>query len=78
MRTYAETAKNAGKQWMTIKWPGVPSRLEKTAKILQVLYHRLMAKKYRDSLTPARKTALQEKLQASEMFKNKKKIYPQS
>ena len=36
----------------------------------------LQCKKYRDSITPEKRNILREKLQASEVFKDKKTLYP--
>ncbi|OCT92843.1 unconventional myosin-Ia [Xenopus laevis] len=45
---------------------------------LMRIFHHWKCKKYRDNLTPQRKTILQDKLCASELFNGKKKCYPAS
>ncbi|NXG40368.1 MYO1A protein, partial [Dromaius novaehollandiae] len=60
-------------------WPPAPYRfLAGTNQELKDIFHRWKCKKYREQLTPQRRALLQAKLCASELFKDKKTLYPKS
>ncbi|XP_032939181.1 unconventional myosin-Ia [Catharus ustulatus] len=60
-------------------WPPAPYRfLDKTNQELKNIFYHWKCKKYRDQLPPSRRTQLQAKLCASELFKDKKTLYPKS
>jgi len=78
LRRIAKIAKDTGKNWRGIEWIKPASHLKETSDYLREVYRRHMARNYRNSLTPARRFTLQEKLEASELFKGKKQSYPDS
>ncbi|EDO49515.1 predicted protein [Nematostella vectensis] len=57
-------------------WPSASPLFRRTNSILKNMYHRWRCMMYRKSLDNGRKAVLREKLQASELFKDKKVIYP--
>lgn len=57
-------------------WPSSSLMFRKTNALLKDIYHSWRCKKYRDSITPEKRNILREKLQASEVFKDKKTLYP--
>ncbi|NWY21407.1 MYO1A protein, partial [Aphelocoma coerulescens] len=60
-------------------WPPAPYRfLDNTNQELKNIFYHWKCKKYRDQLPPARRAQLQAKLCASELFKDKKTLYPKS
>ncbi|NWW22539.1 MYO1A protein, partial [Falcunculus frontatus] len=60
-------------------WPPAPYRfLDDTNQELKNIFYHWKCKKYRDQLPPARRNQLQAKLCASELFKDKKTLYPKS
>ncbi|KAM7028431.1 unconventional myosin-Ia [Acridotheres tristis] len=60
-------------------WPQAPYRfLDKTNQELKNIFYHWKCKKYRDQLPPSRRVQLQAKLCASELFKDKKTLYPKS
>ncbi|NXH62586.1 MYO1A protein, partial [Rhabdornis inornatus] len=60
-------------------WPAAPYRfLDKTNQELKNIFYHWKCKKYRDQLPPSRRAQLQAKLCASELFKDKKTLYPKS
>ncbi|NXN31376.1 MYO1A protein, partial [Nycticryphes semicollaris] len=59
-------------------WPPAPYKfLADANQELRSIFYRWKCKKYREQLTPQRKTLLQTKLRASELFKDKKALYSQ-
>ncbi|GAB0201287.1 unconventional myosin-Ia [Grus japonensis] len=57
-------------------WPPAPYKfLAEANQELRSIFYRWKCKKYREQLTPQRRTLLQAKLCASELFKDKKKLY---
>ncbi|NXB64136.1 MYO1A protein, partial [Struthidea cinerea] len=60
-------------------WPPAPYRfLDDANQELKNIFYHWKCKKYRDQLPPARRAQLQAKLCASELFKDKKTLYPKS
>ncbi|XP_030198600.1 unconventional myosin-Ib isoform X2 [Gadus morhua] len=60
-------------------WPTRPYRFLDTAHTeLRSIFHHWRCKKYRSRFTDERKAVFEEKLQASEIFKDKKALYPSS
>ncbi|XP_056370926.1 unconventional myosin-Ia isoform X2 [Oenanthe melanoleuca] len=60
-------------------WPPAPYRfLDKTNQELKNIFYHWKCKKYRDQLPAPRRAQLQAKLCASELFKDKKTLYPKS
>ncbi|XP_013367673.1 PREDICTED: unconventional myosin-Ib isoform X4 [Chinchilla lanigera] len=60
-------------------WPSRPYLfLDSTHKELKRIFHLWRCKKYRDQFTDQRKLIYEEKLEASELFKDKKALYPSS
>uniref|UniRef100_A0A8C3SZA9 Unconventional myosin-Ia n=1 Tax=Chelydra serpentina TaxID=8475 RepID=A0A8C3SZA9_CHESE len=60
-------------------WPAAPYKfLANTNEELKKIFYLWKCKKYRDRLTPQRKVLLQDKLCASELFKDKKTLYANS
>ncbi|NXO05913.1 MYO1A protein, partial [Oriolus oriolus] len=60
-------------------WPPAPYRfLDDANQELKNIFYHWKCKKYRDELPPARRAQLQAKLCASELFKDKKTLYPES
>ncbi|NXD58709.1 MYO1A protein, partial [Corvus moneduloides] len=60
-------------------WPPAPYQfLDNTNQELKNIFYHWKCKKYRDQLPPARRAQLQAKLCASELFKDKKTLYPKS
>ncbi|XP_074158926.1 unconventional myosin-Ib isoform X1 [Sminthopsis crassicaudata] len=60
-------------------WPARPYLfLDSTHKELKRIFHLWRCKKYRDQFTDQRKLIYEEKLEASELFKDKKALYPSS
>lgn len=57
-------------------WPSSSPMFRKTNSLLKNMYHSWRCKKYRDNISPDRRNILKEKLQASEVFKDKKSLYP--
>lgn len=57
-------------------WPSSSPMFRKTNSLLKNMYHSWRCKKYRDNISPERRNILKEKLQASEVFKDKKSLYP--
>ncbi|XP_015752126.1 PREDICTED: unconventional myosin-Ib-like, partial [Acropora digitifera] len=57
-------------------WPSSSPMFRKTNSVLKNMYHSWRCKKYRDNISPERRNILKEKLQASEVFKDKKSLYP--
>ncbi|XP_064408569.1 unconventional myosin-Ib isoform X1 [Latimeria chalumnae] len=62
---------------MDRKWPSVPYMfLAPTHQELKRIFHLWKCKKYREQITAQRKAMFEEKLYASELFKDKKALYP--
>ncbi|NWW76159.1 MYO1A protein, partial [Climacteris rufus] len=60
-------------------WPPAPYRfLDDANQELKNIFYRWKCKKYWDQLPPSRRAQLQAKLCASELFKDKKTLYPKS
>ncbi|XP_075301937.1 unconventional myosin-Ia isoform X2 [Opisthocomus hoazin] len=60
-------------------WPPAPYKfLANANQELRNIFYRWKCKKYREQLTPQRRALLQAKLCASELFKDKKALYPRS
>ncbi|XP_063281182.1 unconventional myosin-Ia isoform X1 [Prinia subflava] len=60
-------------------WPPAPyGFLDDANRELKNIFYRWKCKKYRDQLPPSRRAQLQAKLRASELFKDKKTLYPKS
>ncbi|NXH41631.1 MYO1A protein, partial [Dicaeum eximium] len=60
-------------------WPPAPYRfLGDANQELKNIFYRWKCKKYREQLAPSRRAQLQAKLCASELFKDKKTLYPKS
>uniref|UniRef100_A0A671V131 Myosin IB n=1 Tax=Sparus aurata TaxID=8175 RepID=A0A671V131_SPAAU len=60
-------------------WPTRPYRfLDGTHKELRRIFHLWRCKKYRSQFTEEKKAVYEEKLEASELFKDKKALYPSS
>uniref|UniRef100_UPI00358E79B1 unconventional myosin-Ib-like isoform X3 n=1 Tax=Myxine glutinosa TaxID=7769 RepID=UPI00358E79B1 len=60
-------------------WPLVPFRLvQSTHEELCKMYHDWRCRVYRSKMTPTQKAIFEEKLCASELFKGKKDIYPET
>ncbi|CAN8207237.1 unnamed protein product [Coccothraustes coccothraustes] len=60
-------------------WPPAPYRfLDDTNQELKNIFYRWKCKKYRDQLPASRRAQLQARLCASELFKDKKTLYPKS
>uniref|UniRef100_A0ABM5ERI0 Unconventional myosin-Ib isoform X4 n=1 Tax=Pogona vitticeps TaxID=103695 RepID=A0ABM5ERI0_9SAUR len=60
-------------------WPARPYLfLDSTHKELKRIFHLWRCKKYRDEFTDQKKAIYEEKLEASELFKDKKALYPAS
>ncbi|NWI37874.1 MYO1A protein, partial [Picathartes gymnocephalus] len=60
-------------------WPPAPYRfLDDANQELKNIFYHWKCKKYRDQLPPSRRAQLQAKLCASELFKDKKTLYPKS
>uniref|UniRef100_A0A8C8S440 Unconventional myosin-Ib n=1 Tax=Pelusios castaneus TaxID=367368 RepID=A0A8C8S440_9SAUR len=60
-------------------WPARPYLfLDSTHKELKRIFHLWRCKKYRDQFTDQQKLIYEEKLEASELFKDKKALYPAS
>lgn len=60
-------------------WPPAPYKfLDDANQELKNIFYHWKCKKYRDQLPPARRAQLQAKLCASELFKDKKTLYPKS
>ncbi|XP_064257290.1 unconventional myosin-Ia isoform X1 [Passer domesticus] len=60
-------------------WPPAPYRfLDNTNQELKNIFYRWKCKKYRDQLPASRRAQLQARLCASELFKDKKTLYPKS
>ncbi|XP_075593978.1 unconventional myosin-Ia isoform X2 [Balearica regulorum gibbericeps] len=60
-------------------WPPAPYKfLAEANQELRSIFYRWKCKKYREQLTPQRRALLQAKLCASELFKDKKKLYSKS
>ncbi|NXK74791.1 MYO1A protein, partial [Amazona guildingii] len=60
-------------------WPPAPYKfLADANQELRSIFYRWKCKKYREELPPQRKALLQTKLCASELFKDKKMLYPKS
>ncbi|XP_045150869.1 unconventional myosin-Ib isoform X2 [Echinops telfairi] len=60
-------------------WPSRPYLfLDSTHKELKRIFHLWRCKKYRDQFTDQKKLVYEEKLEASELFKDKKALYPAS
>ncbi|XP_072598309.1 unconventional myosin-Ib isoform X4 [Vulpes vulpes] len=62
-----------------MNWPSRPYLfLDSTHKELKRIFHLWRCKKYRDQFTDQQKLIYEEKLEASELFKDKKALYPSS
>ncbi|NXR72766.1 MYO1A protein, partial [Pycnonotus jocosus] len=60
-------------------WPPAPYRfLDNANQELKNIFYHWKCKKYRDQLQPSHRAQLQAKLCASELFKDKKSLYPES
>ncbi|XP_054826583.1 unconventional myosin-Ib isoform X3 [Eublepharis macularius] len=60
-------------------WPARPYLfLDSTHKELKRIFHLWRCKKYRDEFTDQKRAVYEEKLEASELFKDKKALYPAS
>ncbi|CAL1536218.1 unnamed protein product [Lymnaea stagnalis] len=59
-------------------WPTPPNRFKSTSEELRKIFHRWRCAKYRSRLDPVTKEKLKEKMIASNLFKDKKEIYPAS
>ncbi|KAJ7375349.1 microtubule motor [Desmophyllum pertusum] len=57
-------------------WPSSSPMFRKTNGLLKDIYHAWRCKKFRDRCPPEKQAILKEKLQASEVFKDKKSSYP--
>ncbi|XP_005925970.2 unconventional myosin-Ib [Haplochromis burtoni] len=61
------------------KWPATPyGFLDGVHTELRKIFHHWRCKKYRDQFTEEKKAVYEEKLEASEIFKDKKALYPSS
>ncbi|XP_053408862.1 unconventional myosin-Ib-like isoform X3 [Mercenaria mercenaria] len=60
------------------KWPSSPKMYKSASDQLQVMHHKWRCRKYRRKLSEAQKYTLREKATASDIFKDKKVIYPES
>ncbi|KAK6970814.1 unconventional myosin-Ib, partial [Biomphalaria glabrata] len=59
-------------------WPKPPNRFKATSEELRKIFHRWRCAQYRKKIDPATKEKLNEKMTASDLFKDKKEIYPAS
>lgn len=57
-------------------WPSSSPMFRKTNTLLKGIHHAWRCKKFRDKVTPDKRKIFKEKLQASEVFKDKKSSYP--
>ena len=71
-------AKALPKNVLDKKWPASPPACKTASTELQAVYYRLMVRKYMQELTEERKQQLQMKLEASELFRDKKSCYEES
>ncbi|XP_076801884.1 unconventional myosin-Ic-like isoform X1 [Clavelina lepadiformis] len=69
---------NIPKNVLDKNWLSPPAALAETAQLLQKLNMRNMVKKYVQNITPESKAAMEEKVLASEIFRQKKKGYEES
>ncbi|XP_060583586.1 unconventional myosin-Ia-like isoform X8 [Ruditapes philippinarum] len=60
------------------KWPSSLNMYKSASDQLQVMHHRWRCRKYRRKLNESQKYTLREKATASDIFKDKKVIYPES
>ena len=77
-RRLAKVTREAQKDWRHVKWITPSTHFKTASDYLYEVYRRHMARNYRNSLPRPRQIILQEKLQASELFKGKKDVYPAS
>lgn len=59
-------------------WPGCFYKFRRANEILKDFFHLHRCRKYRLSLTSERRKVLYEKMKASDMFKGKKSLYPET
>lgn len=59
-------------------WPGCPSVYKEASEQLRKMYHQYRCRKYRRRLSESQKFILREKMMASDLFKDKKVVYPAS
>ena len=78
LRKLAKAAKAAGLNWRKVQWPNALPQLQLASKQLKEMHRRYLAKLYRMRLRPDRKAMLEEKLEASTLFKGKKSTYDAS
>uniref|UniRef100_A0A023FBM3 Putative myosin class ii heavy chain n=1 Tax=Triatoma infestans TaxID=30076 RepID=A0A023FBM3_TRIIF len=71
-------AKSLPKSLLDKSWPIPPLVCNEASRTIQQLHRSWLARKYRLALTPERKKQLELKVLAEELFKGKKKNYPQS
>ena len=71
-------AKNLPKNVLDKEWPSAPPACREASDVLQAVYYRLMVRKYTRGLTEESKQQLQMKLEASELFRDKKGCYEES
>lgn len=66
------------KSFVNHEWPKPAAHCEEASKLLKQIHLLYLAKQYRDRLSSEKKNQLEMKVVAEEIFKNKKKNYPQS
>ena len=80
LRNIENAVRAAGNGWTRVEWPSAPNAsgqgqinkgLKQASEILRIFYDRIMAKKYRKSLSPERKASLEWKAAASTLLKKK-------
>lgn len=71
-------AKALPKNVLDKSWPSSPPACRTASDVLQAVYYRLMVRTYTRGLTEERKEQLQMKLEASELFRDKKNCYEES
>jgi len=59
-------------------WPRSPNMYKAASEELKVMHHRWRCRKYRRRFTESKKYIMREKVTASDIFKGKKVIYPES
>jgi len=74
----ADSCKQAGIKWRGFNAPACQTQYKPTSDQIQKIFIRYLAKRYRDKLTPEKRIVFEEKLLASELFKDKKEGYPES
>nr|WEL12766.1 myosin class I B [Halisarca dujardinii] len=71
-------SKDLPKNVLDKNWITPPPACTTASEVLRAVYYRQMVRKYVKATSPDRKEQLQMKLEASEMFKDKKSCYPAS